>query len=63
MSKLSSSELESAMRRVFGIDGMGLKWKAQKLYELLEECQDDVKMMCQKLNGNLTQQQKETKDE
>ncbi|MFC1453695.1 hypothetical protein ACFLQL_00765 [Verrucomicrobiota bacterium] len=46
---LTPEELEQAMRSVFGIDGRGLRWKAQRLYDLLGECPEEVRRMCDKL--------------
>jgi len=62
---MPEEELERAMRNVFGIDGKGLKWKAQQLHELLGECPESVREMCNKLGeyskNRLTT--KETKNE
>ena len=53
MIQLTPEELETEMRNVLGIDGKGVKWKAGRLSELLRECPEEVKKMCDKLKKNI----------
>jgi len=58
MSPDSYLKLENEMRSVFGIDGRGLKWKANRLSELLVECPKEVYLMCLKLGENTKKENK-----
>jgi hypothetical protein len=48
--KTTPEELEKTMRSIFGIDGRGLIWKAQRLYDLLQDLPvEEIRHMCEKL--------------
>jgi len=59
MSNLTPEELEKTMRNVLGIDGRGVKWKARRLFELLGECPEEVRDMCDKLGEKIKTKENE----
>jgi len=48
---MTPEELDKTMRSVFGIDGRGLRWKTQRLYDLLAETPvEEIRQACKQIN-------------